>query len=66
MVGFNFWVGSTITFRPEVSYVHAFGSYGLKGLDIAPGSAVSNVQNGLQQTGKTQGVILAADLIWHF
>lgn len=66
MVGFNFWVGSTITFRPEVSYVHAFGSYGLKALDIAPGSAVSNLQNGIHQTGKTQDVILAADLIWHF
>lgn len=66
MVGFDFWTGSTITFRPEVSYIHAFGSYGLKALDIAPGSAVANLQNGIHQAGKTQDLILAADLIWHF
>ena len=76
MVGFDFWVGSTITFRPEVSYTHAFGEcYAnlaggskvcLRALDIAPGSAVANVQNGVPQTGKTQAITLAADLIWHF
>jgi len=66
MVGFDFWAGSTITFRPEVSYTHAFGKYGLKALDIAPGSAVANLENGLPQTGKTQAVTFAADLIWHF
>jgi Putative beta-barrel porin-2, OmpL-like. bbp2 len=66
MAGLNFWVGSTITFRPELSYVHSFSSYGLKALDIAPGSAVANRQNGLSQIGKTQSLILAADLIWHF
>ena len=75
MVGFNFWAGSTITFRPEVSYTHAFGEcYAnpaggkvcLKALDIAPGSAWPNVENGTPQTGKTQAITLAADLIWHF
>lgn len=75
MVGFDFWAGSTVTFRPEVSYTHAFGDcYAnpaggkvcLRALDIAPGSAVSNVENGLPQTGKTQAITLAADLIWHF
>lgn len=66
MVGFDFWSGSTITFRPELSYVHAFSPYGLKALDIAPGSAVANLQNDIHQTGKTQDLILAADLIWHF
>ncbi len=66
MVGFDFWTGSTITFRPEVSFVHAFSPYGLKALDISPGSAVANLQNGIHQTGKTQDLILAADLIWHF
>ncbi len=66
MVGFDFWTGSTITFRPEVSYVHAFSPYGLKALNISPGSAVANLQNGVHQTGKTQDLILAADLIWHF
>jgi hypothetical protein len=66
MVGFNFWVGSTVTFRPEVSFTKYYGSYGLKALDIAPGSAVANLQNGLPQTGKTYATTLAADLIWHF
>ncbi len=75
MVGFDFWAGSTITFRPELSYIHAYGQCypGISGkktcaraLDIAPGSAVSNIQNGIVQTGKTQTLILAADLIWHF
>jgi hypothetical protein len=66
MVGFNFWVGSTVTFRPEVSFTKYYGSWGLKGLDIAPGSAVANLQNGNPQTGKTYAATLAADLIWHF
>jgi hypothetical protein len=66
MVGFDFWVGSTVTFRPELSYTHYFGQWGLKGLDIAPGSAVANLQNGNPQAGKTQALTLAADLIWHF
>ncbi len=75
MVGFDFWAGSTITFRPELSYIHAFGQCyaGISGkkicaraLDIAPGSAISNIQDGILQTGKTQDLILAADLIWHF
>jgi hypothetical protein len=66
MVGFDFWAGSTVTFRPELSYTHAFAKYGARALDIAPGSAIANIQNGLPQTGKTQALTLAADLIWHF
>jgi len=66
MVGFNFWVGSTVTFRPEISFTKYYGSYGLKALDIAPGSAVANLQNGNPQLGKTYAATLAADLIWHF
>ena len=66
MVGFNFWVGSTITFRPEVSFTKYYGPWGLRALDIAPGSAVSNLQNGNYQQGKTYAATLAADLIWHF
>jgi hypothetical protein len=66
MVGFDFWVGSTVTFRPEVSFTKYYGPYGLRALDIAPGSAVANVQNGNPQTGKTYAGTLAADLIWHF
>lgn len=66
MIGFDFWTGSTITFRPELSYVHAYGSYGTRALDISPGAAIANIQNGVPQTGKTQALVLAADLIWHF
>ena len=66
MVGFDFWVGSTITVRPEVSFTKYYGPWGLRALDIAPGSAVSNLQNGNYQQGKTYAVTAAADLIWHF
>jgi hypothetical protein len=76
LVGFNFWTGSTITFRPELSYLHSFSPYGLRALDIAPGSSVSALQNAppgqtpyqtMQALGaKTQALVIAADLIWHF
>ncbi len=66
MVGFNFWAGSTVTFRPEISFTKYYGPYGLRALNIAPGSAVANLTNGNYQTGKTYGATLAADLIWHF
>ena len=76
MVGFDFWAGSTITFRPEVSYTHTFSPYGLRALDIAPGSsvgAISNLSPGETSyqamqilRAKTQAVTLAADIIWHF
>jgi Putative beta-barrel porin-2, OmpL-like. bbp2 len=76
MVGFDFWTGSTVTFRPEVSYVHAFSSYQLRALDIAPGSSVSAIENApagqmpvdtMKALGaKTQALVIAADLIWHF
>lgn len=75
MVGFDFWAGTTVTFRPELSYMHSFSPcYAnfsgkricARALDIAPGSAIANIENGIPQTGKTQALILAADLIWHF
>jgi hypothetical protein len=79
MVGFNFWAGSTVTFRPEVSYTHSFSPYGLRALDIAPGASVSALQNNALATpqltptevmkgmgAKTQSLTVAADLIWHF
>ena len=76
MVGFDFWTGSTITFRPEVSYTHTFSPYGLRALDIAPGSSVAAISNlapgeTSQQAmqilrAKTQAITLAADIIWHF
>ena len=76
MVGFDFWAGSTITFRPEVSYTHVFSPYGLRALDISPGSsvaAISNLSSGETSyqamqilRAKTQAVTLAADIIWHF
>ena len=73
MVGFDFWAGSTITFRPEVSYTHAYTKYGLTALNIDPGAAVSNLETVSQGgasnplgLGKNQAITLAADLIWHF
>ena len=76
MVGFDFWAGSTITFRPEVSYTHTFSPYGLRALDINPGSSVAAITNltagetsyQAMQTlrAKTQAVTVAADIIWHF
>jgi hypothetical protein len=75
-VGFDFWAGSTVTFRPEVSYVHSFSPFGLHALDIAPGSSVAAISNlkpgesSAQAMGligaKTQALTVAADLIWHF
>jgi hypothetical protein len=76
MVGFDFWTGSTVTFRPELSYTHSFSPYGLRALDINPGASVaalSNLSAGETATqamkaigAKTQVLTLAADLIWHF
>jgi Putative beta-barrel porin-2, OmpL-like. bbp2/Carboxypeptidase regulatory-like domain len=76
MVGFDFWAGSTVTFRPEVSYTHTFSPYGLRALDINPGSSVAAVTNLSQGEtsyqamqilrAKTQAITLAADIIWHF
>lgn len=76
MVGFDFWAGSTVTFRPELSYTHSFSPYALRALDIAPGSSVAAMQNAspaelpsqvMKGIGaKTQALTIAADLIWHF
>jgi hypothetical protein len=76
MVGFDFWAGTTVTFRPELSYIHTFSPYGLRALDIQPGASVSALQNApvnqspattMKSIGaKTQALILATDIIWHF
>jgi hypothetical protein len=73
MVGFDFWAGSTITFRPELSYTHAYARYGVTALNISPGAAISNLEGVSQGAspnplglGKNQALTLAADLIWHF
>lgn len=82
MVGFNFWAGSTITFRPELSYTHCYSKYKtLDGrevscTDVAPGSSIAsdylewgaNSINASLPTGrgKTQSLTFAADLIYHF
>jgi len=73
MVGFDFWAGSTITFRPEVSYTHAYTKYGVTALNISPGAAISNLEGVSQGAspnplglGKNQALTIAADLIWHF
>jgi hypothetical protein len=76
MVGFDFWAGSTVTFRPEVSYVRSYSPYGLRALDIAPGASVAALSNApvgqlasetMRALGaKTQSLTVAADIIWHF
>ena len=73
MFGFDFWAGSTITFRPELSYTRAFAKYGVTALNISPGASISNLEGVSQGAapnpvglGKTQALTLATDLIWHF
>ena len=75
MVGFDFWAGSTVTFRPELSYTHAYAKYGLTALNISPGASVANLEsvtlNGPSAflptgLGKNQALTLAADVIFHF
>lgn len=76
MAGFDFWSGTTVTFRPKLSCTHAFSPYGLRALDINPGSSVSALENApvsqlpvttMKALGaKTQALTLAADIIWHF
>jgi len=75
MVGFNFWAGSTITIRPELSYTHAFAKYGVTALNISPGASIANLEsvtlNGPGAVlptglGKKQALTLASDIIFHF
>ena len=53
LVGFNFWLGSTVTFRPEVRLEH---SYDKPAYDAPTGGAPT----------KTTQLTVAGDLIWHF
>jgi hypothetical protein len=75
MVGFNLWAGSTITFRPELSYTHAYAKYGVTALNISPGASIANLEsvtlNGPSAViptglGKKQALTLATDIIFHF
>lgn len=79
MVGFDFWTGSTITFRPEVSFTKCYSKFTtLDGkpvscTDISAGSSIASDEsqwlgNGTIATGrgKTAALTFAADLIWHF
>jgi len=79
MIGFNFWAGSTITFRPELSFTKCYSKFKtLDGRDvsctnIAAGSSIASDEsqslgNGIIPTGrgKTSSLTLASDLIWHF
>jgi hypothetical protein len=79
MVGFNFWAGSTITFRPELSYTRCYSKFTtpdgkpVSCTDISAGSSIASDEsqsmgNGTIPTGrgKTQSLTLSADLIWHF
>jgi hypothetical protein len=48
MVGFDFWSGSTITFRPELSYTKCYGTYTtpdgkkVSCTDIAAGASIAS------------------------
>jgi hypothetical protein len=79
MVGFDFWAGSTVTFRPEVSFMKCYSTYkDLNGkpvscTNISPGASIANDEsqrlgngNVLAGLGKTAYVTLSADLIYHF
>jgi len=79
MVGFDFWAGSTITFRPELSFTKCYTSlktsYGksVSCTDISAGSSIASDEsswlgNGTIPTGlgKNASLTFAADLIWHF
>jgi Putative beta-barrel porin-2, OmpL-like. bbp2/Carboxypeptidase regulatory-like domain len=57
LVGFNFWLGSTVTFRPELRYEHA---YDVPAYDSPSVDGVSGAP-----TKKSQ-LTLAGDLIYHF
>ena len=57
LVGFNFWLGSTVTFRPELRYEH---SYDVPAYDSPSVDGISGAP-----TKKSQ-LTLAGDLIYHF
>jgi hypothetical protein len=57
LFGFSFWVGSTVTFRPELRFEH---SYNRPAYD----SPLINGANG--PPTKTSQLTFAGDLIWHF
>jgi hypothetical protein len=57
LVGFNFWLGSTVTFRPELRFEHA---YDVPAYDSPSVDGVSGAP-----TKKSQ-LTLAGDVIYHF
>jgi Putative beta-barrel porin-2, OmpL-like. bbp2/Carboxypeptidase regulatory-like domain len=57
LVGFNFWLGSTVTFRPELRFEH---SYDVPAYDSPSVDGVSGAP-----TKKSQ-LTLAGDVIYHF
>ncbi len=63
MVGFNFWSGSTVTFRPELSYMKCYSKYktldgkAVSCTDIAPGASIaSDEATGLPGNGLANSV----------
>lgn len=79
MVGFDFWTGSTITFRPELSYMKCYSSFKTPSgrpvacTDVAAGSSIASDESQWRGgpsiatgQGKTQYLTFAADLIYHF
>ena len=79
MVGFDFWSGTTVTFRPELSFTKCYSKYktldgkDVSCTDISAGSSIASdtgegIGNPYLPTGrgKTAVLTLAADLIFHF
>jgi hypothetical protein len=79
MVGFDFWSGSTVTFRPELSYMKCYSEFKtptgkpVSCTNISAGSSIASDESQWQTGntiptghGKTQSLTLAADLIFHF
>jgi hypothetical protein len=57
LIGFDFWLGSSVTFRPELRFEH---SYDVPAYDSPSVNGVSGAPT------KTSQLTLAGDVIYHF
>jgi len=57
LFGFNFWIGSTVTFRPELRFEHAYNKPAYDAPFINGASGAPTKKNQLT---------FAGDLIWHY
>ena len=66
MVGFDFWVGSTITFRPEVSFTKYYGPWGLEGFGYCSGVGGLEFAEWELSAGQDVCGDFGGGFIWHF